>query len=478
MRAIAAAALLLLPSASAASPPPAGTPDAGPRAHSDGAEGGTPLDLFGTRFGPTARGDLELVMRTHAPWQPDAVDPARGRMLCVWLRSDGAPTPSGRVCAVPDTRAPSGVRLRHTTLDQTGARVAIRELPTVVRRPRPTMISATFSPGLLRLAPGRYAWQARTVTDGVEDRLPNGLAEVPLRIPGIQAGRPTTRISSLRCFGAPSRDPGLRCVDPRLRRTVLPTPDDAVVGQNSPCRTLPAEGLLSPCEFGLPAAAARATVALVGDSHASHWRAALEVAAQRRGWRGVSITRSGCTLSRARPRLETQRRSGECILWNQQLPQWLARHPEVRTVFVVGHVAAKVDVPPSADALATKITGFRAAWKGLPPSVTRIVVIRDTPIAGRGTLQCVRRERLRRSEAGRVCARPRSIVLNADPAVVAARGLRSRHVKVVDMTRYFCSPRRCFPVVGGALVYKDEEHLTDVFATTLGPYLLKASERA
>ena len=41
------------------------------------------------------------------------------------------------------------------------------------------------------------------------------------------------------------------------------------------------------------------------------------------------------------------------------------------------------------------------------------------------------------------------------------------------MTSFFCSAKKCFPVVGGALVYKDISHLTDVYASSLGPYLLR-----
>ena len=41
------------------------------------------------------------------------------------------------------------------------------------------------------------------------------------------------------------------------------------------------------------------------------------------------------------------------------------------------------------------------------------------------------------------------------------------------MTSFFCSQRMCFPVVGGALVYKDISHLTDVYASSLGPFLLR-----
>jgi hypothetical protein len=64
-------------------------------------------------------------------------------------------------------------------------------------------------------------------------------------------------------------------------------------------------------------------------------------------------------------------------------------------------------------------------------------------------------------------------VLHRDPAVAAARRLRSSRLRVADLTHYFCSTRRCWPVIGGALVYKDLTHITAVFAATLGPFLLR-----
>jgi hypothetical protein len=47
----------------------------------------------------------------------------------------------------------------------------------------------------------------------------------------------------------------------------------------------------------------------------------------------------------------------------------------------------------------------------------------------------------------------------------------------VDLTRHFCDPRRCLPVVGGVLVYRDDNHLTTLFAETLAPYLQRALPR-
>jgi len=51
--------------------------------------------------------------------------------------------------------------------------------------------------------------------------------------------------------------------------------------------------------------------------------------------------------------------------------------------------------------------------------------------------------------------------------------MRSPRVRSIDMTSYFCNRRKCFPVIGGALVYKDLTHLTDVFVSSLGPYIVR-----
>jgi hypothetical protein len=51
-------------------------------------------------------------------------------------------------------------------------------------------------------------------------------------------------------------------------------------------------------------------------------------------------------------------------------------------------------------------------------------------------------------------------------------------VQAVDLTRLFCDERSCYPVIGGALVVRDNTHLTGVFSATLGPFLLRAVERA
>ena len=68
---------------------------------------------------------------------------------------------------------------------------------------------------------------------------------------------------------------GARASNPRLRLTVVP---DADAGAPSAQRAVHGRRGARPlrvCAFGAPGAEATATVALIGDSHASHWRAAL-----------------------------------------------------------------------------------------------------------------------------------------------------------------------------------------------------------
>ncbi|MDQ3742586.1 MAG: hypothetical protein M3389_16775, partial [Actinomycetota bacterium] len=55
---------------------------------------------------------------------------------------------------------------------------------------------------------------------------------------------------------------------------------------------------------------------------------------------------------------------------------------------------------------------------------------------------------------------------------------RSPRAVAVDLTRFFCDARTCPPVIGGALVYKDANHITAVYGATVAPYLGRALRRA
>lgn len=272
------------------------------------------------------------------------------------------------------------------------------------------------------------------------------------------------------CFGAAARDPLAPCRDPKLRLTVFPRPDDAVIEPNARCTPVDQTAVLLPCAFGVPEEKARDVIALIGDSHAAHWRATVERVAQDRGWRGISITRSGCPFSKAVARLDPPELE-RCQRWNRHVLRWFEAHPEVHTVFVSEHRGGKVVIPPGASNQAAQIAGYLAVWDALPDTVTRVFVIRDTPRASGSTAECVDRAVRARTPPGSACALDRRAVLKPDPAAIAVRRRRPPRVKLIDMSGFICSSRKCLPVVGGALVHKDLDHLTQTFASTLGPLM-------
>ena len=286
------------------------------------------------------------------------------------------------------------------------------------------------------------------------------------------AGAPVAR-SVPSCFGAASRDPLIPCRNAHLKRAVVPTPSVAQITPNAPCTPGARVGLLHPCAFGVPEDKATATFAALGDSHEEHFRAALQVLADAKGWLGLSIAQTGCPFSRAIKQIPLPSRL-ECVRWNQELVDWFRVHPEVSTVFVAQKTSSRHVIGPAGrSAFDAKVNGYVRAWNTLPPSVSHIVVIRDTPEIAPTTLACVTHAIRKGIAAGPACAVSRRWALRRDPAAVAAERLGSPRVRLVDLSQFICGRRLCYPVVGGALVYKDTHHLTQVFAATLGPFILR-----
>jgi peptidoglycan/LPS O-acetylase OafA/YrhL len=279
-----------------------------------------------------------------------------------------------------------------------------------------------------------------------------------------------------RCFGAAARDPKRPCANVALRDQAVPAPIAAEQLPNAPCERVRRARPLSVCEFGAPYARGTRAVALIGDSHAMHWRGAIQGVAAAEGWHGVSITRSGCGYSRALKR-ERRALSAGCRRWREAIPVWLARHPRIHTVFVSGITGGPVIAERGKSRLETEVSGFQQAWHELPQSVRRIVVLRDTPRMRTPTIACVQHALDRRAATAGACGVPRSQALQTDAAVLAARRIHSPRASIVDLSDVFCGQRDCYPVIGGALVYKDGHHLSSLFAQTLAPILRRSAAR-
>jgi hypothetical protein len=274
------------------------------------------------------------------------------------------------------------------------------------------------------------------------------------------------------CLGAASRDPRHPCHSAKLAHTVVPTPAQALKIQR-PCDAVQRTPVMTVCRFGRWPARPRGTAVLVGDSHAMHLQQTVQVVADRHGYRAMLNARSHCPYVAAPVILEDAADQAGCNRRNRDLPGWFRAHPDISVAFIAhfAETSGKVQTAPGQREFAAEVAGYERAWRTLPRTVKHILIMRDTPETPMGTLDCISRAMDHHQRAGTRCAFPRRPAIPSDPAAVAARSIHDRRVRLVDLNRYICDRRRCFPVVGGVLVFKDLSHLTPLFATTLGPFL-------
>src|SRR4051794_13610637 len=277
-----------------------------------------------------------------------------------------------------------------------------------------------------------------------------------------------------RCFGAAARDPEAPCTNPALRLTVKPRPVDAPLIPEVPCDRQFPLGLVEPCAFGVPEAMAVRHVALIGDSHAAHWRSAFLAVARQQQWRVYAVTRNSCALTQIGKPIPEPLYS-RCVTWRGDVLSWLGKQTNIDTVFLAADAPQTRELRPDATAaFQARVTGFVNEWQQGPETVRNVYVIRDNPEVLYNTNSCVSRAKAHRRAPGTACAVARGRALLPDPATLAVDQLASPRFHTIDLTPFFCDPQRCLPVIGGALVYRDTNHMTTAFATSLAPYLLRA----
>ncbi|WP_433316995.1 SGNH hydrolase domain-containing protein [Micromonospora chersina] len=245
--------------------------------------------------------------------------------------------------------------------------------------------------------------------------------------------------------------------DPSAARDDLPSvyPDR--------CHAGPTERAVLRCAYGPQDATV--TIAVVGDSHAAQWVPTLRAIAERRNWRLLTYTKSGCpALDVEVVGADGQRPVDTCAAWNRDLPGRLAAdRPNLVVTSSYNYSAYRngqtLKGSEGRDAL---VDGMRRTWRSLA-RIAPVVVLRDTPAPRLDVAECVsaHREELTR------CAVPRDEALaGIGPLQVdAAQGLSG--VRLVDLNDVICPADRCAAVIGGVLVYRDTNHLTATYARTL-----------
>jgi peptidoglycan/LPS O-acetylase OafA/YrhL len=274
------------------------------------------------------------------------------------------------------------------------------------------------------------------------------------------------------CFGSGSLAPGsVGCGDPfgppaSLTLTADEQPwfaDDACVGEKGgvPRAT---------CRWGTEPPTRR--VALVGDSHAEHWRGALHRIAEELNWEMVEILKGGCPATSAVTLTFEERPidTPGCQEWGRQLDD-AVRNGSFDYVFTSSFASAfTFETRPGETSLKAGARGFVDVWTGWADAGAEVYVIRDVPTTGgRNIPECLA------AHPGSPidCARPRAEAVPADAATLAAEQVGSPQIHLIDFTDRFCDEATCYAAIGGAVVYWDLDHITAQYSRSLAPTLLE-----
>jgi peptidoglycan/LPS O-acetylase OafA/YrhL len=222
------------------------------------------------------------------------------------------------------------------------------------------------------------------------------------------------------------------------------------------CASGAASDVTPPCEFG--DLAGTRTLALVGDSHVRMFASPIVSAAKEQGWRVVTYLHNSCTFS-LEPR--KMRFAEACQEANEKtLAALRADAPDIVVTGIYGD--SEFDSPSGG------VDGLVRMWDALHEAGSRVVVLKDAPRPRRDVLECVADHAVAPQE----CAVPRKVAFSDPGHATIDKAVRlAADVDLLDLTDRFCGPRRCMPVVGNVMIYRDHNHITDTYARSLRPYI-------
>jgi hypothetical protein len=210
------------------------------------------------------------------------------------------------------------------------------------------------------------------------------------------------------------------------------------------------------CVYGVKGSAI--TIALVGDSHASHWFPAIEAIALERGWRLVTFVKVSCSFTTlAQRNLALKRAYRECTAFNEATVARLNQLKPALTIIVNRRTFRPINegITP---ALAGAALGEMVARL---PGATAILV--DTPDPGRDVPACLSKH----PSDIRACLFTQDDADNREIGVAERVAAEVSGAQLIDLTGEICGAWPCLPVAKSVLIYRDKDHMTETFSRSL-----------
>lgn len=211
------------------------------------------------------------------------------------------------------------------------------------------------------------------------------------------------------------------------------------------------DDLQGTCHETAHTARSRHTVAVVGDSHAQQMTAALLPVAEADGWGVVHLIKGGCSMGLDEPGMDER-----CDAWREAAISHLERVRPDAVMTVVTRSDAGEDDEKVRPGIERFIDRMDAAG-------IEVLGMRDNPRFAFDMFGCVT-DAVDPLE----CAVPRSASLaDSNPA----EALVGPRLSLLDLTPWICPDDLCVGVIGNVAMYRDDNHLTRLYARTLGPSL-------
>jgi peptidoglycan/LPS O-acetylase OafA/YrhL len=308
--------------------------------------------------------------------------------------------------------------------------------------------------------PFRYGDRSRRATSWSAIRIGvAGILTVALFTQGLAAALPSSAVAvqpTPSPSGSPVASDGPITLPADLTPTLASARDDEERLRSDGC--LAFERVTTPpnCEYGVKGSAI--TIALVGDSHASHWFPAIEAIALERGWRLLTFVKVSCSFTTLVQRnLALKREYRECTAFNEATVARLNQIKPALTIIVNRRTFRPIEENITS-ALAGAALGELVARI---PGATAILV--DTPDPGRDVPACLSKH----PSDIRACLFTQDDADNREIGVAERVAAEFSGALLIDLTGEICAAWPCSPISGSVLIYRDEDHMTETFSRSL-----------
>jgi peptidoglycan/LPS O-acetylase OafA/YrhL len=229
------------------------------------------------------------------------------------------------------------------------------------------------------------------------------------------------------------------------------------------------ENSVNPCNYGDVTAPPSKTVVLFGDSHALMWFPAFDNLANQYGWHLIPQAKATC------PPIYIPVYSPVLGEWYTGCDQWraavVARIQALHPAVVVLGFSREYGIPDD------RVVVDGAAWmQGLSSMMTtlratgaQVVLMGDVPYPQTGLVPNCLSAHLTNATA---CTMPKQYpYFNSSGVGQEQAAAASAGAGYIDTQPWFCSGNFCAVIVDNLLVYRDDNHLTDTYASWLTPVI-------